>query len=87
MSDDTSAQPAPAQSAETISGDGAPESVAPAADVKAPESDESSAAVTDGAGADKVKSEDQGTVVPYNPPSLASTLPIGLLRANVCWFV
>lgn len=69
MSDDTSAQPAPAQSAETASGgsaaaaaaadSSAPASVAPVVDAKVSKSDELSAGAADGAATDTVKAEDQ----------------------------
>ncbi|RYC63713.1 hypothetical protein CHU98_g2484 [Xylaria longipes] len=91
MSDDTAAQPVVAQPAETASGaaaaeGSAPESVAPVADAKATESDGSGAAAADDAGADKVKSEDEGKVPPDNVIRLTSAslaLPIEEPRANL----
>lgn len=97
MSDDTSAQPAPAQSAETASGgsaaaaaaadSSAPASVAPVVDAKVSKSDELSAGAADGAATDTVKAEDQGTVAPFNPLGSASTSPIALLRDSIGRFV
>lgn len=96
MSDETTAQPAVARSAETASTAGAgatttaaaPESVAPVADTKASKSSNASGTAADDAGADgKIGPEEQGKASLYNAVATMNlvfapfTLPIELPRA------